>query len=240
MKQVLLDVHTHTVASGHAYSTIQEMAKAAAEKGLQVLGITEHGPHIPGTCQPIYFLNLHVVPRELYGVKLLLGAELNILNTKGDIDLDPKLWTRLDIRIAGIHSICWEGGTKEENTQGVINAMRNPFIQIISHPGDGSAELDFERLMLVAKETHTLLEINNHSMAPIRKKTVATPNNLRLLQLAKRYEVPVILGSDAHFSTMIAEYDHIIPLLQESDFPDSLILNYSPEKFMSYIKPTPV
>lgn len=240
MKQVLLDVHTHTVASGHAYSTIQEMAKAAAEKGLQVLGITEHGPHIPGTCQPIYFLNLHVVPRELYGVKLLLGAELNILNTKGDIDLDPKLWTRLDIRIAGIHSICWEGGTKEENTQGVINAMRNPFIQIISHPGDGSAELDFESLMLVAKETHTLLEINNHSMAPIRKKTVATPNNLRLLQLAKRYEVPVILGSDAHFSTMIAEYDHIIPLLQESDFPDSLILNYSPEKFMSYIKPTPV
>lgn len=240
MKHILLDVHTHTVASGHAYSTIQEMAKAAAEKGLDVLGITEHGPSIPGTCHPIYFLNQHVVPRELYGVKLLLGAELNILNTEGDIDLDKRLWTRLDIRIAGIHSVCWDGGTVEENTLGVERAMRNPYIQIISHPGDGTAELDFERLTQVAKETHTLLEINNHSMAPIRHKAVAAPNNLRLLQLAKQYEVPVILGSDAHFSTMIAEYDHIIPLLQQAEFPDELILNYSPEKFKAYLKPTPI
>lgn len=239
MQKTLLDVHTHTVASGHAYSTIQEMAKAAAEKGLHTLGITEHGPNIPGTCQPIYFLNQHVVPRELYGVHLLLGAELNILNTQGDIDLDPKLYPMLDIRIAGIHSVCWEGGTKEENTQGVITAMRNPFIQIISHPGDGTAELDFETLMKVSKETHTLLEINNHSMAPVRKKTVAKPNNLRLLQLAKQYEAPVILGSDAHFSTMIADYGHIIPLLQETEFPDELILNFSPEKFKEYVKPLP-
>ena len=96
----------------------------------------------------------------------MLGAELNILNTKGDIDLDEDYWRILDIRIAGIHSLCWQGGSKEENTQGVINAMRNPFVQIISHPGDGTAELDFEELMKVSRETHTLLEINNHSMLP--------------------------------------------------------------------------
>lgn len=48
-----LDVHTHTVASGHAYSSLQEMAQAAADKGLKILGITEHGPGIPGTCDPI-------------------------------------------------------------------------------------------------------------------------------------------------------------------------------------------
>ena len=176
--KTLLDVHTHTIASGHAYSSLQEMTMAAKEKGLEILGITEHGPHIPGTCDPIYFRNLHCVPRQLYGIKLMLGAELNILNTQGDIDLDEDYWRMLDIRIAGIHSLCWQGGTKEENTQGVINAMRNPFVQIISHPGDGTAELDFEALMKVSKETHTLLEINNHSMAPIRHKTVAAPNNL--------------------------------------------------------------
>ena len=183
--KTLLDVHTHTIASGHAFSSLQEMTLAAKEKGLEILGITEHGPHIPGTCDPIYFRNLHCVPRQLYGIKLMLGAELNILNTQGDIDLDEDYWRMLDIRIAGIHSLCWQGGTKEENTQGVINAMRNPFVQIISHPGDGTAELDFEALMKVSKETHTLLEINNHSMAPIRHKTVAAPNNLELLELAK-------------------------------------------------------
>ena len=237
--KTLLDVHTHTIASGHAFSSLQEMTMAAKEKGLEILGITEHGPHIPGTCDPIYFRNLHCVPRQLYGIKLMLGAELNILNTKGDIDLDEDYWRILDIRIAGIHSLCWQGGTKEENTQGVINAMRNPFVQIISHPGDGTAELDFEALMKVSKETHTLLEINNHSMAPIRHKTVAAPNNLELLELAKKYETPVIFGSDAHFSTMIADYSNIMPLVEKAEFPDELVLNYQPEKFMSYLKPTP-
>ena len=63
--KTLLDVHTHTVASGHAFSTLQEMAVAASEKGLKLLGITEHAPGIPGTCSPIYFRNLHVVPRRM-------------------------------------------------------------------------------------------------------------------------------------------------------------------------------
>ena len=234
-----LDVHTHTVASGHAYSSLQEMAQAAADKGLKILGITEHGPGIPGTCNPIYFRNMHCVPRQLYGIRLMLGAERNILNTNGDICLDEEHWRMLDLRIAGIHSLCWEGGTMEENTEGVVKAMRNPFMQIISHPGDGTAELDFERLMQVSKETHTLLEINNHSLAPIRHKEVARPNNLTLLRLAKKYDTPIILGSDAHFSTMIAQYDNVMPLLKEVDFPDELIINYDVERFLNYLKPTP-
>ena len=64
--KIELDVHTHTIASGHAFSTLQEMAQAAADKGLKVLGITEHSPGVPGTCHPIYFRNLHVVPRRMY------------------------------------------------------------------------------------------------------------------------------------------------------------------------------
>ena len=237
--KTLLDVHTHTVASGHAFSTLQEMTLAAKDKGLDILGITEHAPGIPGTCHPIYFRNIHVVPRVLYGVKLLLGAELNILNTHGDIDLSEEYLRMLDLRIAGIHSVCWQGGSKEENTQGVINAMRNPFVQIISHPGDGTADLDFEALMKVSKETHTLLEINNHSMAPVRKKTMSTPNNLELLRLAKKYHTPVIFGSDAHFSGMIADYGHIMPLVEQAGFPDELVLNYYPQQFMDYLKPMP-
>lgn len=85
--KIELDVHTHTLASGHAFSTLQEMVQAAAEKGLKLLGITEHSPGIPGTCDSIYFRNLHVVPRRMYGVDLLLGAEINILNTQGDLDM---------------------------------------------------------------------------------------------------------------------------------------------------------
>lgn len=233
--ELKLDVHTHTVMSGHAYSTLQEMVAAAQQKNLDILGITEHAPGIPGTCNPIYFRNLHVVPRRFGNLRLLLGAELNILDTKGTLDLDEYYYKMLDIRIAGIHLLCWEGGTIEENTQGMINAIRNPWTQIISHPGDGTAELLFEPIVLAAKESKTLLEINNSSLNPNRNKETALRNNLEILRLCKRYEVPVVLSSDAHISYAIADYSFIWPLLQETEFPDELIMNYFPARFLSYI-----
>lgn len=232
----LLDVHTHTIMSGHAYSSLQEMVAAAAGKGLQILGITEHAPALPGACHPIYFRNLHVVPRLMNGVRLLLGAELNILDTEGTLDLDEDYYRILDIRIAGIHSLCWKGGTREENTHAMLRAIRNPWTQIISHPGDGTAELDFEPIVLAAKETQTLLEINSSSMDPIRQKTVARDNNLEILRLCRRHEVPVILGSDAHISFSVADYRYALPLLAETDFPEALVINDKPEWFLRYTR----
>lgn len=232
---ILLDVHTHTVASGHAFSSLQEMAQAAAGKKLQILGITEHAPGIPGTCALIYFRNLHVVPRQMYGVELLLGAELNIIDYKGNVDMDESYFPYLDIKIAGIHSLCYTPGTQEQNTDAVIGAIRNPHVNIISHPGDGTALLDFEPIVRAAKEHHTLLEINNSSLKPIRNKTTARDNNLKILQLCKQYDVPVILGSDAHISFDIACYDYIYELLRLTDFPEQLILNDKVETFRSYL-----
>ena len=234
--KIELDMHTHTLASGHAYSTLQEMARAGAEKGLKVLGITEHTPGIPGTCDPIYFRNLHVVPRQMYGVDLMLGAEINILDAKGNMDADEALMKRLDIRIAGIHLLCYEHGTKDENTFGMIQAIRHPYIQIISHPGDGTAELDFELIVLASKECGTLLEINNSSLKPARGKQDARTNNLEILRLCKQYEVPVILGSDAHISFDIANYQYVYDLLQETEFPEPLIVNQSVEMFRNCLK----
>ena len=233
--KTLFDPHTHTIASGHAYSTLQEMAHAAAEKGIQVLGITEHAPGIPGTCDPIYFRNLHVVPREMYGVRLLLGVELNILNTTGRLDLDEHHYRCCDIRIAGMHSLCWEGGTAAQNTEGMLAAIHNPWTHIISHPGDGTAELLFEPIVLAARDTHTLLEINSSSMIPSRHKEVARPNNLEILRLCRKYDVPVVLGSDAHISFSIADYRYALPLLAETDFPDELVMNYWPEQALAYL-----
>lgn len=233
--KIELDVHTHTIASGHAFSTLQEMVQAASEKGLKLLGITEHAPGIPGSCSPIYFRNLYVVPRRMYGVDLLLGAEINILDCEGNIDMDEFYLNLLDLRIAGIHSLCYAGGTPEENTHGMVQAIANPYIHIISHPGDGTAKLNFEPIVLAAKEHHTLLEINNSSLRPCRKKMDARDNNLEILRLCKRYEVPVILGSDAHISFDIATYDYALQLVGETEFPEELIMNTSVEKFKTYL-----
>ena len=234
--KIELDVHTHTIASGHAFSTLQEMVQAAADKGLKMLGITEHTSGIPGSCAPIYFRNLHVVPRQMYGIELLLGAEINILDDEGNLDMDAEAMKRLDLRIAGIHSLCYKPGTKEENTHGMVQVISNPWIHIISHPGDGTALLDFEPMVLAAKEHHTLLEINNSSLKPIRHKADARENNLTILRLCKKYEVPVILGSDAHISFDIACYDYLYELLQLTEFPEELIMNRNVETFKQYLK----
>lgn len=236
----LIDLHTHTLASGHAYSTIQEMAHAAAEKGLQILGITEHAPALPGACDPIYFRNLHIVPREMYGVRLLLGAELNILDTTGRLDLDERHCRCCDLRIAGIHVLCWQGGTVTANTDGMVAAIHNPWTHIISHPGDGTAELLFEPIVRAARDTHTLLEINSSSLIPSRHKEEARPNNLEILRLCRRMDVPIILGSDAHISFSVADYRYALPLLAETDFPDELVMNYWPEQAMDYLGIGPV
>ena len=87
MRKIIADIHTHTIASGHAYGTIREMAQAAASKKLKILGLTEHAPGIPGTTDPFYYMNLEVVPRELYGVSILHGCEINVLND-GTLSLD--------------------------------------------------------------------------------------------------------------------------------------------------------
>ena len=231
---VLVDAHTHTVASGHAYSSLQEMVVAAKERGIEVLGITEHGPAIEGTCPLIYFRNSHVIPRQMYGVRLLIGCEINILNTNGDIDYPDEYFHYLDIGIAGIHLACWEGGSKTDNTSAVERVMRREGIHIISHPGDGTAELDFEHLVMVSHDTHTLLEVNNHSLAPARSKREAFSNNMEILRLCKQHDVPLILGSDAHISFQVADYGRLYPLLKECQFPKELIINLNPKQFFEY------
>ena len=233
----LIDVHTHSIASGHAYSTLVEMVSEAQDRGLKIFGITEHTPALPGACHSIYFRNLHVVPRQWGDMRLLLGAELNIINSKGDIDLEDEFFPMLDIRIAGIHKLCWENGTAEENTEGMIRVIQNPWINVISHPGDGTAELNFEPIVIAAKEHKTLLEINNSSLNPVRGKThKSIPNNIEILNLCKKYEVPVILGSDAHITFDIANYDNILPLLNETEFPEELIINDKPNAFIKLLE----
>lgn len=232
-----IDVHTHTIASGHAFSTLSEMVTEAQNKGMKIFGITEHTPALAGACHPIYFRNLHVVPRQWGDMRLLLGAEMNIINAKGELDLEEEYFPMLDIRIAGIHKLCWNGGTADENTAGLISVIRNPWVNIISHPGDGTADLHFEPIVLAAKEHHTLLEINNSSMNPVRGKThKARPNNIEILRLCKKYEVPVILGSDAHITLDIANYNNVLPLLHETNFPEELIVNDKPEEFLKFIE----
>ena len=231
----LLDVHTHTIASGHAYNTIMEMAKAGFDKGLKLLGITEHAPMMPGTCHAMYFHNLKVVPRTMCGIELMLGAELNILDYDGHIDLDTRVLKQLDLKIASLHSVCIQPGTRKENTQAVLGAIHNPLVDIIGHPDDGRYEIDYEALVQGAKEYGKVLELNNHSMDPDCNRQNAVENDTVMLNLCKKYQVPVVMDSDAHFDLLIGEFDLARDLLEKLDFPEELVLNRSTDAIREYV-----
>lgn len=229
-----LDLHNHTIMSGHAYSTLQEMVAEASRRGLKYLGISEHGPTVPGSCRPIYFRNYHVIPRTQQGVRLLMGAELNILDYNGSLDLPDDAMSRLDYASAGLHSVCYTPGNATQNTDALLGAMHHPRIGIITHPADGTGPVHLEELVKASRDTGTLLELNNSSLNPARNRHSAKELNLEMLRICRRMQVPVILGSDAHISYSIATYDHLIPLLQQTDFPDELIINSSFDRLTRY------
>ncbi|MCL1855011.1 MAG: PHP domain-containing protein, partial [Clostridia bacterium] len=99
--KLVVDVHVHTIVSGHAYSTVQETASAAGEKGLEMIAFTEHGPAMAGAPLPIYFANMSVFPHVMSGVKILRGAEANVVDHKGKLDLEDRILKKLDFVIAG-------------------------------------------------------------------------------------------------------------------------------------------
>lgn len=68
----ILDLHTHTTASGHAYNTLYEMIQSATDRHLALYGCSDHGPAVPGAPHQMYFVNFRVIPRTIYGVNLLM------------------------------------------------------------------------------------------------------------------------------------------------------------------------
>ena len=231
----IVDLHTHTIACGHAYNTLYEMAQAAAAKKLALFGSSEHAPAAPGSCTESYFRNYKVIPRRLFGVPTLLGAELNIMDYEGRVDLPDSVLARVDYCIASLHINCLESGSIRENTEACVKALKNPYVAILGHPDDGRYPLDYECLVSHAKQYHKLLEVNNSSLSPVSFRQGAREHYKEMLKLCRRYKQPVILSSDAHIASDVGNHDLAKELLAELDFPPVLVVNSSLEQLAGYL-----
>lgn len=225
--KAFIDLHCHTISSGHAYSTMKENIDSAAEKGLKYLGVSDHAMGMPGSPHIFHFNNLRAIPNDIKGVRILRGIEGNITNYTGDIDVPKDLAEELDYVIASMHPPCVAFGTIEENTKAVLGAMANPYVKIIAHPDDSRYPLDYEAIVKGAKEHNVLLELNNSSLRPNGYRQGAWENGRKMLELCKEHEVRVILGSDAHICYDIAEFSNCENLLSQCNFPDKLVINYN-------------
>ena len=93
---IYFDMHTHTVASGHAFSTFKENVEEAAGKGLFALGMSDHAPAMPGSAPSIYFSNFKCFRQEVMGVRIFTGVEANIMDFNGNLDLDETVLRKMD------------------------------------------------------------------------------------------------------------------------------------------------
>ena len=231
--RIEVDIHTHTLASGHAYGTVRENALAASERGLLGLGMSEHAPGHPGTCDPIYFRVIHAVPRELYGVHIYYGVENNLL-PDGTMSLPEDVLRRLDYGIVGIHGVCYEDQGTAKNTDNLIRCMKDPKTFFVSHPDDGTWPLDSERVVLAAKELGVALEVNNADVRGGWKKNCI--GNIRtFLDLCMRYRANVYVGSDAHDPSQVGRVEKALEFLDSVGFPESLVLNLDAAALMDHI-----
>lgn len=236
MKYVL-DSHTHTLVSGHAFNTIREMSSAAAKKGLNLLAITEHSVNMPGSCHVFYFENYRILDRNAYDVPLLFGVELNILDEKGTVDMDSRLLSSMDVAIASLHPPCIPFMDRKETTGCIIRILENPLIQIIGHLDDDRFPVDYDEVARAAAANHKLFEVNNSSLSPTSYRPGARKNYLKLLEACMKHDVEIILNSDAHADTLVGAHDFSEPLVKEAGFPLEKIVNDSLDHYFSYLKP---
>lgn len=231
----ILDTHSHTIVSGHAYSTINELAYSAKQKGLKLLCITDHAPEMPGSASWIYFRNFKIIDRFINDVEIFMGVELNILDFDGNVDIPQESLSKLDMSIASFHPICTKPGSIEENTRAFLKVMENPYVNIIGHPEDGNVPIDFEAVVKQAKKTHTLVELNNSSLKSSSNRLNTRENAKKLLEICKNENVFITIGSDAHFNTAVGNHECALEVINEVNFPHELIINTDVERFKNFI-----
>lgn len=232
----VLDIHTHTIASGHAYNTIYEMARSAEDKGVQLLGISDHGPAMEGSASRHYFRSSKCIPRELYGVQILFGCELNIVDLDGTVDLDETFSAALDYGIASMHDVCLTSGTPAENLRAYQRAMKNPKVHAIGHPDDGTYPVDFGELARAAADHGVMLELNEASVNPRGYRPNARQNAYRMLEACEKYRVHLLVSSDAHIERNILNHRYALEMLEETGFDESLVVNTGVDELMLALK----
>lgn len=234
--KITADYHTHTKYSD-GKSTIEENIKSAIKKNLRTVGITDHAYKHAGFGVKYEDYDrireeIDILKEKYKDIEILMGTECNVLDDKGNIDLDEHILSLVDYVMAGYHYGSMiknaRGGINhlcnligplkhtqlEYNTNALINAMKNNDIFILTHPGD-KGYVDIEAIAEVAQKTDTILEINERH------------HNLTTGQLIKirNYDIKYVISSDAHLAKNVGEVDEAMKRVVDSKLDVKRIIN---------------
>ena len=229
-----IDLHIHSINSGHAYGTYYSIAKEAARKKMKLIAITDHGPNMIGTNGFIHFKMANRAPKVIDGVRVLWGCEANVINGKGEIDLNKECQEEVELLSVGFHrGSGYEDLGKEKNTEAMKKALQNPKVKIFTHPTHCQFDCDFEDVCNCALDNNVLLEINENYLGESDAKKLQEFKTM--VDMAKERGKKLVLGSDAHFLHEIGEDNNIKKYWKEIGLSKEIIINNYPKELMDFL-----
>ena len=254
---IACDVHTHTLFSRHAYSTVEEDVRAAAEHGMGLLGITDHFSCMLFPTQELhnfqYFQNMHCWPREWHGVQLLRGCEADIVSLDGaffggDITyttnpsgrpmsrprtLKEIAFAECDYVVASVHDGTFaQGASRAEVTRMYRRVIEEPKVLVLGHIGRTGLDFDLDEVLAACRDAGVLVEVNESSLVG-EKRAGSLDRCRQIVERCAELGVPMSFGSDAHISWMVGRHDATDALLDETHFPAELMACRTPEAFFA-------
>ena len=249
--KIAADIHTHTLYSQHAYSTILENVKAAQDAGLEVLGSADHLSCMTAAELDLrnyqFFINQSIWPRMWDNLLLLRGAEVDILSLDGklfgqDVPVENNITGHpykydhtlfelcaegLDYLVASVHRNDFaDGATIAQTTEMYIRALENPKVFVLGHTGRSSVPFDIDEVVLAAKAKHKLIEINEHSLeSDSQGRSVKACR--KIAERCAELGVGITVSTDAHIAPAIGKFDLTQNFLEEIHFPQELIVGKS-------------
>jgi putative hydrolase len=233
--KLVVDTHSHTYASGHAYSTLIENAKLASEHELELFCTTDHSDLMPGAPHYWFFANQRTIPRFLEGVGVLRGVESNIMNQQGELDLHPSVDEHLDWVIASFHEPVFPPADRESHTQALLNVIKGGRADVLGHLGNPRYDFDFEAVITCAAEHDVAIEINNSTLKG-HSRVGSVDRCYEIAQIAKNKGAYIATGSDAHFCHDIGELTLASELIERVGIPSSQVICHSSAQFLRFLQ----
>jgi len=229
-----IDLHVHSVNSGHAYGTLYEIVAEAQRKGMTMIALTDHGPSMWGTSGPVHFGMGRRCPKRFGSLRVLWGAEADIVGPHGEIDLTPVQQERLQFVLVNFHQGCgYQDLGTEGNTASILETLRNPNVDAVSHVLNPQYPYDVRKVIRAALENDVMLELNTSYLSQYGNRDF--DQYRYLVDAIKSEGRKILVNTDSHFIHEIGDDAAVLEFRDRLGLQDEFLLNNYPQELMEIL-----
>jgi putative hydrolase len=227
-----IDLHIHTVVSGHAYIHLNELINYARENKISIIGINDHGVKISGNHKKNHFGMGFRCPK-FNDLQILWGCEANIIDSSGNIDLEEPYLSKLDYLSVGIHPPWPE---VDNQLSAIINCFKLHKPLFMTHPYINLNIADTSKLYQIACDYDVILELNISVLTHPKLKEETLVNIKKMIEIIKKNNKKLLINSDAHFLHEVGDDSILEKYKKQLGLTPEIIINNYPEELLKRLK----